>query len=129
MSEESASKKDEEPTVIDNFEGAKSTEVLEGQSISIKIVFPNSESFTLDVSPSEIVQEIHRALMDREGSCHRTCFSLRFKNETLDLYTDLRSVEGLKDGSEVRVVEGKICSIVLFLFVQSTTPLLRLAIT
>ncbi|KAM7535310.1 hypothetical protein Aperf_G00000101429 [Anoplocephala perfoliata] len=105
MSEKVLSEKDEKPKVIDNPEGAKSSEALEGQPMSIKIVFPNSENFILEVSPNEIVQEIHRALMEREESCHRTCFSLRFKDETLDLYTDLRSIEGLKDGSEVRVVE------------------------
>jgi hypothetical protein len=29
----------------------------------------------------ELVQEIHQLLMDREDTCHRTCFSLQVIHE------------------------------------------------
>lgn len=58
------------------------------------------------VSPQEMVQEIHQVLMDREDTCHRTCFSLHLDGNMLDHFSELRSVEGLQEGSALRVVEG-----------------------
>ena len=54
----------------------------------------------------ELVQEIHQILVDREDTCHRTCFSLQFEGQTLDNFAELKSIEGLKEGSVVQVVEG-----------------------
>ena len=53
----------------------------------------------------ELVQEIHQLLMDREDTCHRTCFSLQLDGNTLDNFAELKTVEGLKEGSLVKVVE------------------------
>jgi protein TIF31 len=36
------------------------------------------------VSSMELVQEIHQLLMDREDTCHRTCFSLQVINFTIN---------------------------------------------
>lgn len=52
----------------------------------------------------ELVQEIHQLLMDREDTCHRTCFSLQLDGNTLDNFTELKSIEGLKEGSVIKVV-------------------------
>ncbi|VDN97985.1 unnamed protein product [Rodentolepis nana] len=79
---------------------------LESESLEIKIVISNKEKIELTVSPNEIVQEIHRAITEREDFCHRTCFYLTFNNVKLDLYTDIKSIAGLKNGSEIRLVEG-----------------------
>lgn len=59
----------------------------------------------IQVSSMELVQEIHQLLMDREDSCHRTCFSLQLDGNTLDNFAELKNVEGLKDGSVIKVVE------------------------
>nr|CAH7748418.1 unnamed protein product [Callosobruchus chinensis] len=53
----------------------------------------------------ELVQEIHQLLMDREDTCHRTCFSLQLDGNTLDNFAELKNVEGLKEGSVIKVVE------------------------
>lgn len=53
----------------------------------------------------ELVQEIHQVLMDREDTCHRTCFSLQLDGVTLDNFSELKSIEGLKEGSVIKVVE------------------------
>ena len=58
------------------------------------------------VSSMELVQEIHQVLMDREDTCHRTCFSLQLDGVTLDNFSELKSIEGLKEGSVIKVVEG-----------------------
>ncbi|VDL19190.1 unnamed protein product [Hymenolepis diminuta] len=84
---------------------------LEAENFEIKIVIANKETIKMTVSPNEIVQEIHRAITEREDCCHRTCFYLTFNNEKLDLYTDLKSVEGLKKGSEIRLVEEQYCGL------------------
>ena len=53
----------------------------------------------------ELVQEIHQLLMDREETCHRTCFSLQLAGNTLDNFAELKSIEGLSDGAVLKVVE------------------------
>ena len=59
----------------------------------------------------ELVQEIHQVLMDREETCHRTCFSLQLDGVTLDNFAELKSIENLKEGSVIKVVEGMASSI------------------
>ncbi|XP_018588154.1 clustered mitochondria protein homolog isoform X2 [Scleropages formosus] len=58
-----------------------------------------------EVSPQEMVQEIHQVLMDREDTCHRTCFSLQLDGNVLDNFAELKSIEGLQEGSLLKVVE------------------------
>ena len=53
----------------------------------------------------ELVQEIHQMLMDREDTCHRTCFSLQLDNVTLDNFAELKNIEGLKEGTVLKVIE------------------------
>lgn len=53
----------------------------------------------------ELVQEIHQLLMDREDTCHRTCFSLQLDGNTLDNFAELKNIEGLKEDSVIKVVE------------------------
>lgn len=53
----------------------------------------------------EMVQEIHQLLMDREDTCHRTCFSLQLNGTTLDNFAELKNIEGLKEGSVIKVKE------------------------
>lgn len=53
----------------------------------------------------ELVQEIHQLLMDREDTCHKTCFSLQLDGNTLDNFAELKNIEGLKEGSIIKVVE------------------------
>ena len=58
------------------------------------------------VSSMELVQEIYQILIDKEETCHRTCFSLQLDGMTLDNFAELKNVEGLKEGSVLKVVEG-----------------------
>ena len=62
----------------------------------------------------ELVQEIHQMLMDKEETCHRTCFSLQLDGVTLDNFNELKNIEGLKDGSILKLVEGKFILFILF---------------
>ena len=56
----------------------------------------------------ELVQEIHQLLMDREDTCHRTCFSLQLNGNSLDNFAELKSVEGLVDGSVIKVGNNRL---------------------
>lgn len=47
-------------------------------------------------------------LMDTEEQCHRTCFSLNVDGTTLDAYTELKNIAGMKEGAEIRVLEGQL---------------------
>ncbi|KAF7234025.1 hypothetical protein EG68_08716 [Paragonimus skrjabini miyazakii] len=49
----------------------------------------------------ELVQEIHRVLMDREETCGCTCFSLTLNGQTLDMFAELKTIQGLADGVEI----------------------------
>ncbi|XP_076160033.1 clustered mitochondria protein homolog [Ptiloglossa arizonensis] len=78
---------------------------IQDMGFIVKIVSPNAEPFDIQVSSMELVQEIHQLLMDREDTCHRTCFSLQLDNNTLDNFAELKNVESLKEGSIIKVVE------------------------
>ncbi|XP_012523239.1 clustered mitochondria protein homolog [Monomorium pharaonis] len=79
--------------------------LIQDLGFTVKIVSPGSEPFDIQVSSMELVQEIHQLLMDREDTCHRTCFSLQLDGNTLDNFAELKNIEGLKDGSIIKVVE------------------------
>lgn len=82
----------------------------EGQSLAGTCVRTENNclgSSLLKVSPQEMVQEIHQVLMDREDTCHRTCFSLQLDGNVLDNFAELKTIEGLQEGSLLKVVEGK----------------------
>ena len=63
-----------------------------------------------------MVQEIHQVLMDREDTCHRTCFSLQLDGNVLDNFAELKSIEGLQEGSQLKVVEGDFLRLLFALF-------------
>ncbi|KAK5639875.1 hypothetical protein RI129_010686 [Pyrocoelia pectoralis] len=86
---------------------AKKDEVVFIQDVgfSVKIVSPGTDMFEIQVSSIELVQEIHQLLMDREDTCHRTCFSLQLDGNSLDNFAELKNIEGLKEGSVIKVVE------------------------
>ncbi|XP_058489809.1 clustered mitochondria protein homolog isoform X1 [Solea solea] len=79
--------------------------VIQDTGFTVKIQAPGTDSFDLQVSPQEMVQEIHQVLIDREDTCHRTCFSLQLDGNVLDNFADLKSFEGLQEGSLLKVVE------------------------
>ncbi|KAL1132056.1 hypothetical protein AAG570_010014, partial [Ranatra chinensis] len=78
---------------------------IQDMGFTVKIVSPGSEPFDIQVSSMELVQEIHQLLMDREDTSHRTCFSLQIDGNTLDNFAELKNIEGLKEGSVIKVVE------------------------
>ncbi|RNA07911.1 clustered mitochondria -like protein [Brachionus plicatilis] len=79
--------------------------LIQDSAFTVKISVPGLEPFDLQVTSMELVQEIHQMLMDKEETCHRTCFSLQLDGQVLDNFTELKSIEGLKDGSVIKVVE------------------------
>lgn len=72
---------------------------------TIKIAVPNLPPFDLQVTSMELVQEIHQMLMDKEETCHRTCFSLQLENQVLDNFSELKNFEGCKEGAIIKLVE------------------------
>ena len=54
----------------------------------------------------ELVQEIFQVLIDKEETCHRTCFTLQLDGATMDNFAELKNIEGLTEGSTIKVVEG-----------------------
>ncbi|CAG9786744.1 unnamed protein product [Diatraea saccharalis] len=78
---------------------------IQDMGFTVKIVSPGAEPLDIQVSSMELVQEIHQVLMDREDTCHRTCFSLQLDGITLDNFAELKNIEGLKEGSVIKVVE------------------------
>ncbi|XP_028563359.2 clustered mitochondria protein homolog isoform X1 [Podarcis muralis] len=79
--------------------------VIQDTGFTVKVHAPAVEPFPLQVSPQEMVQEIHQVLMDREDTCHRTCFSLQLDGNVLDNFAELKTIEGLQEGSVLKVVE------------------------
>lgn len=89
----------------ESYEEDIDLEALHDNGITIHIQSPGTEQLSVQLSSMELVQEIHQLLMDREDTCHRTCFSLQLDGTTLDNFAELKSVEGLKHGSTIKVVE------------------------
>ncbi|XP_050322817.1 protein clueless [Bactrocera neohumeralis] len=80
-------------------------ETLHDVGITVHIQSPGAELLSVQLSSMELVQEIHQLLMDREDTCHRTCFSLQLNGITLDNFAELKTIEGLKHGSTIKVIE------------------------
>ncbi|XP_051719412.1 clustered mitochondria protein homolog isoform X1 [Ctenopharyngodon idella] len=104
---EEADSKQDGSADADSAEDANEQEVIviQDTGFTVKIQAPGTEPFDLQVSPQEMVQEIHQVLMDREDTCHRTCFSLQLDGNVLDNFAELKSIEGLQEGSLLKVVE------------------------
>ncbi|TPP56472.1 Clustered mitochondria protein [Fasciola gigantica] len=106
-------KKENDDTEIDllpkSTENGEKTEgeLMEDAPYTVKVIPSHADPFELQVSSFELVQEIHRVLMDREETCNCTCFSLSLNGQTLDMFAELKAVEGLSDGAEIRVVEER----------------------
>jgi len=79
--------------------------LIQETAFNVIIQCPNLDPFEIQVSSTELVQEIHHLLMDREDTCHRTCFSLQVDGVTLDNFAELKNIEGLKEGSVIKVIE------------------------
>ena len=103
-----------EKDVTDSQADAQNTEnpkdeneliLIQDSAFSVKISVPGLEPFDLQVTSMELVQEIHQMLMDKEETCHRTCFSLQIDGQVLDNFTELKSIETLKEGSVIKLVE------------------------
>ncbi|XP_059147572.1 clustered mitochondria protein homolog isoform X2 [Physella acuta] len=98
---ENGEKEDE----MDDGEKDKEVLLIQDTGFNIQIAAPNLDPFDLPVSSMELVQEIHQVLMDREDTCHRTCFSLQLEGVTMDNFSELKAIEGLKEGSVIKVIE------------------------
>lgn len=103
-----AAKSENNTTLVAVAPAAEDAEsgLYDDSTFNIKVVLPGvAEPLEIPVLAMEMVQEIHQMLMDREDSCHRTCFSLQLDGITLDNFAELKSIENLKDGSVLKVVE------------------------
>ena len=80
--------------------------ILPELAFTIRVQSTGNETFDLPVTSSELVQEIHQVLMDKEETCHRTCFSLQLEGTILDNFTELKNIDNLREGSLLKVVEG-----------------------
>uniref|UniRef100_A0A182Y9D1 Clustered mitochondria protein homolog n=1 Tax=Anopheles stephensi TaxID=30069 RepID=A0A182Y9D1_ANOST len=79
--------------------------LMQETGFTVQVLSPGVEPLSIQVSSMELAQEIHQLLMDREDTCHRTCFSLQLDGRTLDNFAELKNIEGLQEGSVIRVVE------------------------
>ena len=79
--------------------------LIQDNAFSIKIQVPGLDPFELQVTSMELVQEIHQMLMDKEETCHRTCFSLQLDGVVLDNFSELKTMEGIKEGAVIKLVE------------------------
>uniref|UniRef100_A0A8B9H225 Clustered mitochondria protein homolog n=1 Tax=Astyanax mexicanus TaxID=7994 RepID=A0A8B9H225_ASTMX len=93
-----ASEHQEDPSALEG-------DIPEDAGFTVKIQAPGTEPTDFHVSPLAMVHEIKQVLMDREETCHRTCFSLQLDGNTLDNFTHLRSISGLQEDSLLKIVE------------------------
>ena len=65
-------------------------------------------SYVLQFSLQDNVQDLRQIVLDRPESCYRTCFSLQMDGVRLDDFAELHMIEGLKDDTTIKVVEGTV---------------------
>ncbi|XP_069788946.1 clustered mitochondria protein homolog isoform X2 [Narcine bancroftii] len=92
-------------TVGDGIQPHSDAAVSPWDVLNIKIQMPGNDAIDFQLSSQDMVQEVIRVLMEREDTCHRTCFSLQHDGNVLDNFAELKSIEGLKNGSVFRVIE------------------------
>lgn len=102
---ETAVAKTDEKDANETTDESDVLEIIQDVGFSVQILSPGIEPLSIQVSSMELVQEIHQLLMDREDTCHRTCFSLQLDGVTLDNFAELKNIDGLQEGSTVKVVE------------------------
>lgn len=45
-------------------------------------------------------------LLERDSTCHRTCFRLYYEGNALDQFTEIRNIPNIKDQALFNVIEG-----------------------
>merc|ERR1712087_83627 len=90
-------------------------EIPESDIITLNIILPSSSSSSnksdpkkleIQVSLNEIIQELHSILQtEYPETCHRTNFSLYFNNNKLDGFSEIGSIEDIKDQSCLYIIE------------------------
>jgi hypothetical protein len=50
-------------------------------------------------------------LLERDTTCHRTCFRLYYKGNPLDQFTEIRNIFNIEDQSVFSIVEGISCDL------------------
>uniref|UniRef100_A0A183C8G4 Clu domain-containing protein n=1 Tax=Globodera pallida TaxID=36090 RepID=A0A183C8G4_GLOPA len=71
----------------------------------VRVLVPGGESIDVQINESDIVQELYHMLLERDSTCHRTCFKLYYDGTALDHFTEIRNVPGIKDNAIMRVIE------------------------
>jgi protein TIF31 len=71
----------------------------------IKISVPSGESIDVQICDTDIVQELYQMLLERDTTCHRTCFRLYYKGNPLDQFTEIRNIPNIEDQSVFSVIE------------------------
>uniref|UniRef100_A0A8R1DIF2 Clustered mitochondria protein homolog n=1 Tax=Caenorhabditis japonica TaxID=281687 RepID=A0A8R1DIF2_CAEJA len=83
----------------------EATEQQGDKLVKVTIQPSCGEPFDLHLSDNELVQELYQTLLDREATCHRTCFSLYLNGTAVDNYSEVRAVPGFVDGCTLNVVD------------------------
>ena len=58
------------------------------------------------MSPREMVHDLLQFSVEAPECRHRTCLSIRLNGKKIDNFVELGSVEGLKSGCTIELVEG-----------------------
>lgn len=53
-----------------------------------------------------MVQELYHVLLERDTTCHRTCFKIYYENKPLDHFVEIRNIPNIMISSTFHVVEG-----------------------
>merc|ERR1711972_557672 len=90
----------------ESIQGLPDILTLEIQSPTTPFNTTELKTLKIQVSPQEIVQELHSILQaEYSETCHRTCFSLFFNGERLDAYAEIGQIPDLQNESVLQVVE------------------------
>nr|CAD2151370.1 unnamed protein product [Meloidogyne enterolobii] len=86
-------------------EKLSSSDSNETKFFRIKIAVPGGENIEVQISDGDIVQELYQMLLEKDSTCHRTCFRLYYEGNPLDQFTEIKNIPNIQDQVVFTVVE------------------------
>lgn len=62
--------------------------------------------YRIQIGDTDICQELYHTILEKENTCHRTCFRIYYQDLPLDHFTEIKNIPDIKNNAVFRIVEG-----------------------
>lgn len=71
----------------------------------IRLQVPGIEPLDIRIGDTDICQELYHTILEKENTCHRTCFRIYYQDLPLDHFTEIKNIPDIKNNAVFRIVE------------------------